>query len=79
MHVSLATRLNTLEESIYELDRGFARLILELERRMKALDRSGQPPLAGAPPVPFASSALMNITLPGPFPCWPQGEFAARD
>jgi hypothetical protein len=54
-----------MEESISELDRGFARVILELELRVRALSQESPVTFSCLRPVPFASSALAAITLPG--------------
>ncbi|MDR1041755.1 MAG: hypothetical protein LBR80_16635 [Deltaproteobacteria bacterium] len=68
MQKTIASRMMTMEESIHELDRRFARVILELEHRVRALCRTGQDAVPGPCPVPFASSALAAIVLPGPRP-----------
>ncbi|MDR1080050.1 MAG: hypothetical protein LBQ79_03590 [Deltaproteobacteria bacterium] len=65
MTKSMASRMESMEEGISEHCRGFARVILDLERRVKALSHDSPEPFRGNPPVPFASSALAAITFPG--------------
>jgi hypothetical protein len=68
MKLTMASRMASMEEGMSELDRGFARVILDLERRVRALAADSREPFKGAMPVPYASSALAAITLPGTGP-----------
>ncbi|MDR2612622.1 MAG: hypothetical protein LBG06_07330 [Deltaproteobacteria bacterium] len=65
MSQNIVSRMYCMEERMRELDQGFARIILDLERRVRALSESGDM-VPSRDPSSFAAPALASITIPGP-------------
>ncbi|MDR3153539.1 MAG: hypothetical protein LBW85_04525 [Deltaproteobacteria bacterium] len=63
MEENVISRMKSMEERIHELDRGFARLILDLERRMRTLSETAQNAPQASKGHTFGSSALSSIVI----------------